>query len=283
METNGTTSADIEAQINAMAAETPQPSQASVQEQPVIATAPDAQPGKADKEVQLGQVLSDPSKTVAGQGETKPAEPQAIDALMAEKNVTDPNLIAKMYKDLQSDYTRKAQELAELRKRESVVQQQTQTQPQVNPLDSMNQQFVNDLAQNPLGTLSKLVDALAAEKVKPFEATRKEAVLNAKVVELSTSPDTGKTFNLKPVQDEIRKVYSENPAMLDNLPATLSLVHDIALGRLARKGFTVNAQIAPVQGQEPVPVEGRNKPTQTTLDIRKASSAELEAYINNLA
>lgn len=283
METNGTTSADIEAQINAMTTETPTTSQDSAQEQPATVTAPDTLTGQAEKEVQTGQVLSDSTKPPEEQIETKPAEPKAIDALMAEKNVTDPNLIAKMYKDLQSDYTKKAQELAELRKRESAVQQPTQTQPQVNSLDDINQQFVNDLAQNPIGTIAKLVNAVAAEKVKPFEETRKEAVLNAKVVELSTSPDTGKTFNLKPVQDEIRQVYSENPAMLDNLPATLSLVHDIALGRLARKGFTVNAQIAPVQGQEPVPVEGRNKPTQTTLDIRKASSAELEAYINNLA
>ena len=76
---------------------------------------------------------------------------------------------------------------------------------------------------------------------------------------------------LKPVQDEIRQVYSENPAMLDNLPATLSLVHDIALGRLARKGFTVNAQVAPVQGQEPVPVEGRNKPSPSTFSVTTIS------------
>lgn len=276
------TSAEIEQQINAIqppaGPETPQapetPAQPAQTPEPV-------QPGQGEPEPQ-GQPPSD----VPAQGaqvETPAAVPSELEKLMREKGINDPNMIAKIYHDLEADHTRKSQELARLRQENA---QPTPQAPQPEPLnrEALNQRFVEDLAKDPVGTMAKLVDVLASEKVRPFEETRKEGLLNSEIIRLSTSPDTAQTFNLKQVQDEMKVVVAEDPAYLDNLPRKLATLHDIALGRLVRRGFTVNATKKQIPAQNPVPEGGPSKAAAPQVfDEKKASAAELEAHINSLA
>jgi hypothetical protein len=276
------TSAEIEQQILALQNPAGTEPQAQPAAQPAQTQPPEpVQSGQGEPEPQ-GQ----PSSDVPAQGtqvETPAAVPTELDKLMKEKGITDPNLVAKMYHDLQADHTRKSQELAKLRAQEGT--QPTTPQPAMHPagMEELNAKFVEDLAKNPLATIAKVVDALAGEKVKPFEATQKQALLDKEIIRLSTSPETAHTFNLKQVQDEMKIVAQEDPTYLDNLPKKLLTLHDSALGRLVRRGFTVNAPKTQIPSQTPPPEGGANKPSPAqTIDVKKASAAELEAYINSL-
>lgn len=283
----GQTSEQIKQQIEALSSASEQQPVAQPEPQPqqVVQSAPEVKV-EVTGDKQESQVKPSADVAQAAQVEQKTEEVKALDALMKEKGITDPNTIAKMYKDLQSEFTRKSQELSRLKNQE--VQSQQQSLPVNNNMDAANQAFVNDFVANPLLAIAKLTEAISVERIKteinPLREAHKTAILNDKIIQLSTSPETATTFNLKPVQDEIRKVIEEDPTMLDNLPNKLSIAHDIALGRLARKGFTVNANTqTAISGQVPTPEASRGRSVEIgTVDTSKMTSKQLEEYIRTI-
>jgi hypothetical protein len=272
------TSADIEQQINAVKSATQPPNG-----QVVTVVAP-VSTGQAEVPIQVPAQTSADVVSTPAQVEQKTAEQVTAETIAKEQTSSSPTEIERSYAELRKKFTQTAMENAKLRA-QTAQPQPINAEPTPAPaanMDEINRRFVEDLSRNPIETLAKVVKALNQEDLKPFAETQKQAKLNEEIIRLSTSADTAQTFNLKQVQDEIKKVIEENPNYLDNLPQNLATAHDIALGRLARRGFQVNVPQT-VISQSPVPVEGRNKSLPATvIDPKGMTAAQLEAQINAL-
>jgi hypothetical protein len=217
---------------------------------------------------------------------TPPEDKVTFEQLKAKTGIVDADALAASFQEAQRKITQQAEELKKLKSPAAPAPTPgTPATPATPPIDreAANARFVEELAKDPIRTIAKLVNVITESKIEPLAEDRKNTLLQKEVIRLATAPDTAATFNAPEVHDEMKKVCEENPIYLTDLPKNLSTVHDIAIGRLVRRGVVVGAS-KPIPGQVPVPEPGSQKPVAPqALDPKKASAAELEALINSLA
>ena len=219
-----------------------------------------------------GQVSDGTS--VNTQGQPPEAQPQVqnepgvatttFEQLQQKSGVKSPDDLATNFINLQREFSRKSQELAQARRTETVQPQPVaQPQPIVNDKERMNQAFVTDLAQDPLGTIAAVVSQLNQRDFKPFVEQQKDTALKNELIRLSSSPTTA-SFNLPEVQAEIKNVLTERPEYLSDLAGNMDILYTLAMGKLARNGVALSTQSPNRVVQNPAAgfMEGRNVPTQ---------------------
>jgi hypothetical protein len=229
---------------------------------------------------QQGQAPTAPEPVTAPGTEVKPTvpgiEPQqepglTFEQLQAKQGFKSPDDLAKSYSELRKEFDRRNQA-----PRQEVAPPQPYVQPTPTPntKEQFNQQFVNELSVDPLGTLLKYSRAIIASETQPLMQTQRDIALQSEVARLSSSPQT-QTFRSPEVQAEIKNILNEN------LPKNISTAYERALGRLAIKGTSLGAM--PNSASRAVPMEGSSKPVVSQpVSMNDMSIADLETAIKTL-
>ncbi len=247
------------------------------QVQPVAPAVHATQGTPAEQEQPQGQVMDNKI-------EPKSDAPTFAD-LQAKQGFKDPNALAKSYVELRKELEKKFQEAAELR-RQAVSSEPIATPPIQPPAQSgqadMDGIFAQRVAQvGVVQAMAEMMKAVTKNELKPFNEQNAETSLRNKVAELETAPATASTFANPAVQEEIRKVISENPSYYyKDLSVTLPEAYERALGRIALRG----AAGKPASAQSAATFfEGKAKPIMPQpLDKNTAPLDEMEKQIRQL-
>ena len=232
------------------------------------------------KEAQVEKPKEVPSTTVQEGKTDKEQEKEqkgVFEELKEKKGLQSVDELAKSYVELEKGFTRKSQELADLKKKEQFhTPAVTDSYYGETPEESANRLFREKWDRNPIGTLIDVQNII----LKPVRDTTRQIELRNEIVRLSSSPQTA-DFNLPEVQQEIKKIVEENPDKYsENLIDNLEDLYWISKGRLGtRSQGTSQERVTP----RTPPVEGTSKPVpEEPFNQWTASEDELLSTIKGL-
>ena len=238
----------------------------------------------------VGQVNSQQTSNPVAETNNKvepPTNATTFEELQKKSGVPNADVLASNYLELQRELSRKAQELAGLKKTQYVpspgIPEQNNnvaSQPQVD----VNEMFLKDLSMDPLGTIARVVSSITESKTKPLFESERNNALKSEITGLAIHPEQGRLFNMPEVQAELKALCNENPSYIQ--PGEFSKAFRMAVGNVAIKnslaGASQPSQAAVVNGNRAF-VEGANKPTQTQpFTPQTASMSDLESVIKSL-
>jgi hypothetical protein len=252
--------ADLKAQIEQLASK-----ETEVQELPVEKPAV-VQPEKTTEQPAPEQGKAEQVETI---------DKVTFEELQKKTGVKTPDDLAKNYRELQKELTKKAQELANLKKNA----QQGQPQEKEISQDELLAKRIQEV-----GTVQALKE-LNESINKPIYEQIKQETLRNKIHELQNKPETAE-FNLPEVQEEIRKIVTERPHQFTDgegmiFPDALEDLYWMAKGRVG----LINAGIKPKsEVPKPAPVEGKSKPSTGQIKVNPQTMPlkDLEALIHTL-
>jgi hypothetical protein len=118
------------------------------------------------EELQATELQDQETATTESGTETPATEKETPSAVEQGVEQPEPDY-AKKYKELQRDYTKKAQELADLRRQ--APQPPQQGQGQGADTEALNAKFIDDFNRDPVNTLYRFADAIADQKVRNYQ------------------------------------------------------------------------------------------------------------------
>lgn len=144
--------------------------------------------------------------------ETEEDEDQESDDEEEEEQPVD---YAKLYKDLQRDYTKKAQELAQIKKGD-IGKQDEQVTETVDPQDK----FWDMFQQDPMGTLDAYYQYRSQQDLAPILQERQTAALHSNVAAVAKEyPEVATQEGIKILFDTVSQIATEEyarPELINN-------------------------------------------------------------------
>jgi hypothetical protein len=253
---------------------------------------------------QTGQVAPQQTTTPTSPNNPVTPETQTVEAksdgvtfeqLQSKAGFKSPDALADSYVNLRKDYERKSQELAQVRRQEipaqmgqPVAQPNTPVAPVAPAPTDVDAFFAKQVEQKGVvAAIAELADLIAQQRLQPVMQNYGQIELRDTINKLSSAPDTARTFVHPDVQTEMHKIIQEHPdRYMNNLAASMPEIHDMAVGRLARRAAVTSG----VQTVQPTAattqagfMEGKNKPvTPQPVNPSDMPLDQLESYIRNV-
>ncbi len=134
-------------------------------------TTPDESPditGQEEQGAEAGQEMQEQAQETSQEESGADAAAEEEQAPSQEEQGEEPEFdYVNGYNELRREFTRKSQELAQMKRQQQPPQQQGQGQ-QVNQ-EALNNQFWQEFQNDPVNALFRVVDAMAGQKVRQYQ------------------------------------------------------------------------------------------------------------------
>lgn len=200
----------------------------------------------------------------------------AFDELVEKKGFKSKEDLAKSYINLEKSYSSKRQmSIAETTQQQ--VPREVQPLPQEG-YDDFNQRILADFNRDPVTTMKALNKVLIDQELSGVREQLRDQKLRSTIDTLASSPVTA-SFNDPKVQEEMQKIYNQNPSLIPYMSENMSMIYEMAEGRLSIANRSAATKSAPKV--KPARVEGSSQPAPVRkgFDPQTASDDELRSAI----